>query len=590
MIKTRTLVVSQHNPENRLRTGDKSCSGPSTMRCPCTPHTVTVVRMANDEAFPTLTSDDLLALESYGARRSVAVGDVLFRNGDPSYDFYAIVRGAVEIINDTDGDETVITEHGDGRFLGELNLLTGQRVYLTARVSRAGEVIVVPVSELRRLIATVPELSDTILAAFMARRSILLQASASVIRVIGSRFSSEALALREFLVRNQLPHQWLDVDREPDVQRLVHEFGIVPSDYPVVLTSGQVLRRTTPGELGHFLGLTAESVPERCVDVIVVGAGPAGLAASVYAASEGLRTLTVESVAPGGQAGTSSRIENYLGFPAGISGLDLTNRALTQARKFGSVLATPCEAVGLEEQAGHLIARLSDGSVLAGRAMIVATGAHYRRLAVERLAEFEGAGVYYAATDPEVQLCAGSPVVVVGGGNSAGQAALYLAKAGCHVSLIIRSSDLSASMSSYLSDRIAAHPLIALRSRTEVDALHGDAWLTGVTLRHTEDGRTEHPASGLFSFIGAEPATKWLGPEVVRDRAGFVRTDRDLDDVDLGPSWETLGRAPLPFESSRVGLFAVGDVRSGSMKRVAAAVGEGSAAVRSVHDHLSFTH
>ena len=546
--------------------------------------------MASDEAFPTLTPDDLGVLESFGVRRTIAVGDVLFRNGDPSYDFYAIVHGGVEIINDTDGDDAIITEHSDGRFLGELNLLTGQRVYLTARVSRAGEVIVVPVHELRRLIATVPDLSDTILTAFMARRSILLEASASVIRVIGSRFSSEALALREFLVRNQLPHQWLDVDREPDVQRLVREFGIGPSDYPVALTSGQVLRRTTPGELGQFLGLTAESVPERCVDVIVVGAGPAGLAASVYAASEGLHTLTVESVAPGGQAGTSSRIENYLGFPAGISGLELTNRALTQARKFGSVLATPCEAVGLEEQAGHLIAKLSDGSVLAGRAMIVATGAHYRRLAVDRLADFEGAGVYYAATDTEVQLCTGSPVVVVGGGNSAGQAALYLAKAGCHVALVIRAADLSSSMSSYLSDRIAAHPLISLRSRTEVDSLYGDHSLVGVTLRTADTGLVEQPAVGLFSFIGAEPATRWLGPEVLLDRAGFVRTDRDLDPADLDSSWATLGRAPLPFESSRVGLFAVGDVRSGSMKRVAAAVGEGSAAVRSVHDHLAFAH
>jgi len=546
--------------------------------------------MANEDAFPTLTAADQTVLETFGTRRPIAVGDVLFKTGDASYEFYALVSGAVQIINETDGHEEVIAEHGAGKIIGELNLLTGQRVYLTARVSAAGEVIALSVPELRRLIATVPDLSDTILTAFIARRSILLEVSQSVIRVIGSRFSAEALALREFLVRNQLPHQWLDVDSDPDVEGLAVAFGIAPSDYPVALVSGTVLRRATPGELGQYLGLTAEALPERCVDVIVVGAGPAGLAASVYAASEGLQTLTIESVAPGGQAGTSSRIENYLGFPAGISGLDLTNRALTQARKFGSRLTTPCEAVGLDEQAGHLVVRLSDGMALGGRAIVVATGAQYRRLDVPDLQRFEGAGVYYAATDTEVRLCAGSPVVVVGGGNSAGQAALYLAKAGCEVKLVIRSGDLSASMSSYLSDRIGAHPQIELRSRTIVTALHGDGHLSGVTIENADNGPDELDAAGLFSFIGAQPATSWLAGDVVCDDNGFIRTDRDLDDDELGAEWLTAGRRPLPFESSRIGLFAVGDVRAGSMKRVAAAVGEGSAAVRSVHDHLAFAH
>ena len=546
--------------------------------------------MADDDAFPTLSDADLAALDTFGVRRRVEVGDVLFRTGDVSYDFYAIVTGAVQIINETDHADDVITEHGAGRFLGELNLLTGQRVYLTARVSAAGEVIAVPVAELRRLIATVPDLSDTILAAFMARRSILMQASSSVIRVIGSRFSAEALALREFLVRNQVPHQWLDVESEGDVQRLATEFGIVAADYPVALVNGTVLRTATPGTLGEYLGLTAQAIPERCVDVIVIGAGPAGLAASVYAASEGLRTLTVESVAPGGQAGTSSRIENYLGFPAGISGLDLTNRALTQARKFGAMLSTPCEVVGLEEQGGHLTARLSDGTVLGGRAVIVATGAHYRRLDVARLADFEGAGVYYAATDTEVKLCSGSPVVVVGGGNSAGQAALYLAKASCEVNLVVRSENLLASMSSYLSDRIDAHPHITLRVLTTIGALHGDRSLQGVTLSGVDGARRDVAAVGLFSFIGASPAASWLPDDVARDPAGFIRTDRDIDATELSTVWETAGRRPLPFETSRIGLFAVGDVRSGSLKRVAAAVGEGSACVRSVHDHLAFSH
>jgi thioredoxin reductase (NADPH) len=546
--------------------------------------------VAFDDAFPTLTADDLTLLESFGTRRSVEVGDVLFRAGDDTYDFFAVVSGVVQIINDTDSTEEVVTEHGPGRFLGKINLLTGQRVYLTARVSVAGEVIAVPVDALRRVIATNPELSDTILTAFAARRTILLEASASVTRLIGSRFSAETLALREFLVRNQLPHQWLDVEADGDVNRLATEFGLTPADYPVALTSGAVLRHATPGTLGSYLRLTAESLPERCVDVVVIGAGPAGLAASVYAASEGLRTVTVESTAPGGQAGTSSRIENYLGFPSGVSGLELTNRALTQARKFGAMLTTPCEAVALCEQAGHLIVKLSDGSLIGGRAVIVATGAHYRRLELERLVELEGAGVYYAATDTEVRLCAGSPVVVVGGGNSAGQAALHLARAGCDVTLVVRADDLSRSMSSYLSDRIVSHPHIALRSRTVVAALRGDRALDGVTLRHVDTGLHDVPAVGLFSFIGAEPGTGWLDGKLATDARGFIRTDRDLSPSDLGSEWATLGRDPLPYESNRVGLFAVGDVRAGSMKRVASAVGEGSAAVRSVHDHLAFSH
>ncbi|MCU1359169.1 MAG: Thioredoxin-disulfide reductase [Ilumatobacteraceae bacterium] len=546
--------------------------------------------MADDDAFPTLSPADLATLQSFGVRSRVEVGDVLFHSGDTAYDFFVNISATVQIINDTDGVDDVVTEHGPGRFLGELSLLTGQRAYLTARVSVAGEIIAVPVAQLRRLIATVPDISDTIMAAFIARREILLNASASVIRVIGSRFSAEALALREFLVRNQLPHQWLDVDSEPDVDRLATEFGIDPADYPVALTNGAVLRRATPGSLSSYIGLTAETVPDRCVDVVVIGAGPAGLAASVYAASEGLRKLTVESVAPGGQACTSSRIENYLGFPAGISGLDLTNRALTQARKFGATLTTPCEAVALTEQAGHLVAKLSDGTMLGARAMIVATGARYRRLDVDRLADLEGAGVYYAATDTEVKLCARSPVVVVGGGNSAGQAALYLAKAGCHVTLVIRRDDLSSSMSSYLSDRIDAHPHIALRARSVISALLGDHSLEAVGIEHIDQGPTQVPAAGLFSFIGAEPATEWLADDVATDDRGFVRTDRDIDESDLGPAWRIAGRSPLPYETSRMGLFAVGDVRRGSMKRVAAAVGEGSAAVRSVHDHLAFNH
>jgi thioredoxin reductase (NADPH) len=540
----------------------------------------------DDPAAPTLDDAQLALLAGFGERRPIVVGDVLYAEGDVTYDFYVVLSGTVDITGTFDGVEEVVVTHGPRRFLGELNLLTGQRVYLTARVVEAGEVIAIPVAELRRLIATVPDLSDVILGALVARRSRLLEGAARSLRVIGSRHLPEALAMREFLTRNRVPHQWLDAETEPDIERLVHEFGLACGDLPVVLVGSTVLRRATPGEVAQHLGLTIESIPQRCFDLIVVGAGPAGLAASVYGASEGLSTLTVESELPGGQAGTSSRIENYLGFPSGVSGGELTGLAMTQALKFGATLSTPCEVMGLSERGGHLVVHLSDGTEIGGRAVVAATGAHYRRLDVPELPRFEGTGVFYAATEIEGRMVAGRPVVVVGGGNSAGQAALFLAKNNCSVSILIRSSDLGRSMSRYLADRIEAHPSITVRTGTQVVALAGNGELAGITVT-TGDQQDELKAVALFSFIGAAPNSGWLSGCAALDPAGFVRTDRTLEAADLGPEWEALGRAPLPFETSRPGLFAVGDLRSGSMKRVASAVGEGSAAIRSVHEHLS---
>jgi thioredoxin reductase (NADPH) len=533
-----------------------------------------------------LRIDQLALLETFGTRRKVAVGDVLFNAGDESYNFYVVMSGAVDIIMSVDGDDEVIVTHTAGRFIGELNLLTGSRVYLTARVAKAGEVIEITPESFRRIIATVPGVSDTILATLVLRRNLLLEGAARSVRVIGSRYSSESLAMREFLARNRLPHQWLDVDTDPDVDRLVNEFGLTTEDLPVVITGSEVIRQATPGVVAQHLGMTIESIPERCFDLVVVGAGPAGLAASVYGASEGLNTLTVESIAPGGQAGTSSRIENYLGFPQGVSGTELTNLAMTQALKFGVRLTTPCEVVGLKECGGHLVTYLSDGTELAGRAVVIATGAHYRRLRIPRLEDFEGTGVYYAATEVEARLVGDKPVVVVGGGNSAGQAAIYLSQAS-HVTLLIRGSDLGKSMSSYLADRIVAHPRITVLTESQCVELHGSNMLTGVTVT-TTNGNIELDAVGLFSFIGADPGSDWLEGQVATDEAGFLRTDRALTPEDLGEAWETIDRTPLPFETSQPGLFAVGDVRSGSVKRVASAVGEGSAAIRSVHEHLSF--
>jgi thioredoxin reductase (NADPH) len=355
----------------------------------------------------------------------------------------------------------------------------------------------------------------------------------------------------------------------------------------VVIATGSVLRRPTPGDLASFLGLTIESLPERCFDLVVVGGGPAGLAAAVYGASEGLRTLGVEMEAPGGQAGTSSRIENYLGFPMGISGADLTTRAVIQAEKFGANLTAPCTAASLHNKAGHLVVRLNDGSDIAARAVIAATGAAYRRIPAERLSDFEGNGVYYAATEMESRMCGTAPVMVVGGGNSAGQAAIFLGQSGCAVTLVIRGPDLTKDMSRYLVERIEVDPQITLRTETTVEALDGDETLRAVRVKDP-DGDAMVPCRGLFSFIGAEPSSGWLSGCAALDDRGFVLTDLALTPDQLAESWETLDRSPLPFETSHPGLFAVGDLRSGSTKRVAAAVGEGSSAVRSVHQYLAF--
>ena len=531
--------------------------------------------MADDStASATLDAGQVAALDALGTRRTVAEGEYLYREGDAAYDFYVVVSGAVDIIASSGDGEVLIARHGAGRFLGELNLLTGLRVFVSARVAEPGEVIVVPVAALRRVIATEPSLSDVILAAFIARRTELLTDAASAIRVIGSRFLPETGSVREFLLRTRIPHQWLDPDRDPDVEGLLRAFGVQPSELPVVIATGTVLRRPTPGELGQFLGLTPAILPDRRFDLVVVRGGPAGLAAAVYGASEGLSTLGLDAVAVGGQAGHATRIENYLGFPTGISGAELTQRAVVQAEKFGASLLGPCAATHLREEAGHLVVQLSDGAEVLARAVIAATGARYRRLDATGLDDFEHKGVYYAATDTEARQCAASPVIVVGGGNSAGQASLYLAESGSPVNIVIRGPDLNASMSRYLVDRIAQHPRIHVRTNSNVVAIDGDETLERVVVA-SADGESELACVGLFSFIGADPASEWLSGCAALDDDRFVVTDRALSDNQLDDRWTALGRKPLPFETSQPGLFAVGDLRAGSTKRVAAGRGLG---------------
>ena len=545
--------------------------------------------MADPSAFPVLEPSEVAIFEAVGTRRRVAAGEYLYHEGDPGYDFWLVLSGAVDMIVD-DAADRVITTHRPGQFLGELNLITGVRAFVSARVAEPGEMLAVPADVLRRVIATEPALGDKILAAFMARRAALLAGDAVFIRVVGSRFSPETVHIREFLSRTRLPHEWLDPDADPEVDDIVRAFSLEPSDLPVVIATGEVLRRPTPGELASYLGLTIENLPDLSFDLVIVGGGPAGLAAAVYGASEGLRTLGVDMIAPGGQAGTSSRIENYFGFTTGIAGAELTQRGLVQAEKFGAKLSAPCTAIALREESGHLTVELSDGTVVSARAVIAATGARYRRLPVERLQEFEiNGGVYYAATELEARQCAASPVMVVGGGNSAGQAAVFLADKGSAVTLVIRAAELDARMSRYLVDRLVRHPHIDVLTSTNIVGLEGDGALSAVRVTGP-DGEVRVPVAALFSFIGADPESSWLCGCAALDDRGFIVTDRAIPDEQLGEHWSALGRQPLPFETSRPGLFAVGDVRSGSMKRVAAAVGEGSAAVSAVHQFLAFDH
>jgi thioredoxin reductase (NADPH) len=520
-----------------------------------------------------------------GRVRKVDAGEVLFAAGDAGSDFFVIESGAVAIVQGLGQENRVIAVHGQHRFLGELGLLTGQRLYLSGVVRDAGQVIQVPVERLREIVAEDKTLSDLILGAFIARRAFLIDVGTGI-KLIGSRFSPDSRRLREFLARNRMPHQWIDLERDQEADALLSGLAVEPGETPVVIASGgEILRNPSNAELGKAMGLGSRGSPPSLCDVVVVGAGPGGLAASLYAASEGLDVQAVEAIASGGQAGTSARIENYLGFPAGISGSELAQRAGVQAAKFGSRLAVPAAAVALTSTPGRHEIKLSNGDTATGRTVVIATGAQYRRLDVARLDEFEGGGVYYAATQAEALLCAGDPVVIVGGANSAGQAAIFLSGRASHCRLLIRGDDLAKSMSRYLVDEIERNNSIEVWRHSQVVELGGERELESVTVADTRSGeRTRLPARALFVFIGASPHTEWLEGQLATDDAGFLLTGSDLRDEDLG---EFDGDRPLFLETSRPGIFAVGDVHSGSIKRVASAVGEGSTAVRLIHQRLA---
>ena len=538
---------------------------------------------------PTLREDQIEILRRYGQTRKTEVGEVLFRAGDTSNDFIVVLEGEVEVVDDFAGEARTIGVFIAGRFLGELNMLTGQAMYLTAVVSEAGEVLAVPRERLKEVVTEEPNLSDVILKAFLARRSYMMRTGLGL-RIIGSRRSVDAARLREFAARNRVPHVWIELEQDPTAEALLERFGAKPSEAPVTVWQGEdVLKKPTKAEFARATGLEVDAPLERTYDLVVVGAGPAGLGASVYGASEGLSTLALESIALGGQAGTSSRIENYPGFPAGLSGFELASRVLVQADKFGARTAVPREAVGLRREDGHFRIELSEGGEVAARSVIAASGARYRRLEVPSLGRFEGVSVHYAATEAEARLCEGEEVAVVGGGNSAGQAALFLAGRTRRVYLLIRGDDLSKSMSRYLVDRVAQAENVELLATTEVRELMGEDLLEGVVVQDNRSGaRRTLGAQALFVFIGADANTGWLRGAVDLDERGFVLTGTELNGSALKEdSWRERSREPFLLETSLPGVFAAGDVRSGSIKRCASAVGEGSMAVKLIHQYLA---
>src|SRR5919202_1563841 len=420
---------------------------------------------------PTLREDQIEILKRYGRTRVTEVGDVLFRAGDASNDFIVILEGVVEVIDDFAGDARTIGTFLAGRFLGELNMLTGQAMYLTAVVREGGSVLEIPREQLKEVVTEESNLSDIILKAFLARRAYMIRTGLGL-RIIGSRHSAEAARLREIAARNRLPHVWIELEEDSEAEALLERFGAKPSETPVTIWQAKdVLKNPTDAEFARTTGLKIDAPLEQTYDLVVIGAGPAGLGAAVYGASEGLSTLALESTALGGQAGTSSRVENYPGFPAGLSGFELASRILVQADKFGARTAVPQEAVGLRREDGYYRIELSEGGEVAARSVIAATGARYRRLGVPQLERFEGVSVHYAATEAEAQRCEGEEVAIVGGGNSAGQAALFLAGSTRNVYLLIRGNDLGKSMSRYLADRIMNAENVELLANTEVREL-----------------------------------------------------------------------------------------------------------------------
>ncbi|RFP16407.1 MULTISPECIES: FAD-dependent oxidoreductase [unclassified Duganella] len=535
------------------------------------------------QILPTLSAAEFDLLSRYGERQSFKAGDILFKQGDRHISMYVIITGALEIERASALGTAILSTHGPGMFTGEMGTLAGRAAVATGRAIADSEMIVISEESLRTLVISEAALSETIMRAYILRRVAYMQDQAGGVVVFGARHSQATLVLRHFLTRNGQPTAYFDTELHTETAALMERFGVTEADIPAVVTpSGEVLRQPTLRQVADGIGLSSDNIDGRTFDLVVVGAGPAGLAAAVYAASEGLSVAVLDSKAPGGQAGSSSKIENYFGFPTGVSGQALAGRGLSQARKFGAEVAVPVRVSSVNCEGPDFEIAIDSGERLRARSIVVATGARYRKPDLPGLERFEGRGVYYSASFMEATFCANEEVVIVGGGNSAGQAAVFLAAHAKHVHIVVRADGLAASMSRYLIQRIEAAPNITLHTRKQIVELQGEDKLEHICWQTAGGEVKTAPARHLFLFLGAEPNTAWLGDCVALDDKNFVLTGPQVP----AASWP-LERSPHFLETSRPRIFAVGDVRSGSVKRVAAAVGEGSAAVQSLHQVLA---
>jgi thioredoxin reductase (NADPH) len=542
-----------------------------------------------EQMFPRLTEAQLARMASHGTRRPAAAGEVMFEWGERDAGMFVVLEGKLEVVRPAGGGEEHITDLGPGQFTGEMSLLSSQRALARGRMVEAGTVLAIKREQLREIVQRDSELSELLMRAFILRRVALIALGGGGMVLLGSRHSASTLYLKEFLTRNGLPFTYEEIESDPGAQAMLDRFHVGVNEVPVVVCEGgKILRNPSTESLASALGLSLDLDQQVTRDVVIVGAGPAGLAAAVYGASEGLDVLVLEDTAPGGQAGTSSKIENYLGFPTGISGQALAGRALSQAEKFGAEIGIARRAVRLDCDSRPYKVRLSNGEVVQARAIVIATGARYRKPEIPELARFEGSGVFYCATHLEAQMCKNEEVAVVGGANSAGQAAVFLSQIAAKVNMLIRGPGLAESMSRYLIQRLEDSPNVTLRTHTQIESLEGTESLERVRWRHLETGETElRSIKNVFMMTGAVPNTKWLEGCVLLDEKGFVKTGADLRGDDLvGAGWR-LPRTPYLMETSIPGVFAVGDVRSGSVKRVASAVGEGSICIQLVHRALS---
>ncbi len=541
-----------------------------------------------EKVFPTLSEAQIERVKARGRVRAVAAGEILVEQGDAAIPFFVLLSGELEAVRPAEFGRRIITLSGRGQFSGELNTLSGRATMFRVQVSKPGEVVELRRDAMMALVQGDEEIGEIVMRAFILRRAGLVKGEIGDVVLIGSAHSADTWRLKEFLLRNGHPYSYLELERDAESEQLMTTFRVDVGDIPVVICRGDTaLRNPSNHDLAQCLGFN-ESIDRTHVrDVVVIGAGPSGLAAAVYGASEGLDVLVIEANAPGGQAGSSSRIENYLGFPTGVSGGELAARAYSQAEKFGAQLLTD-RAVRLDCDRAPYRVYLEDGDAIATRSIIIASGARYRKPSLDNLSRLEGDGVYYGATAIEAKLCKGDDVIVVGGGNSAGQAAVYLAASGAHVYVLVRSGSLSESMSRYLSRRIEETPEIELLTHTEIVELTGDTRLRAVRWKNNQTGAVEERAiAHVFMMTGAAPNTDWLEGCVARDAQGFVKAGPDLSPEDLSRAHWPLARSPYLLETSLPGVFAVGDARSGSIKRVASAVGEGSIAISFVHQVLA---